>query len=134
MGVEVDMSSSLIEQMLADGPVLTDGAWGTQMITLGLPPGQLPDLWNLSHPQLVESVARSYVEAGSRVILTNTFQSNRFALRDNAGDVAEINRAGAEISRRAAAGKAKVFASIGPSNKMLITGEVSEKELVEVFS
>lgn len=134
IGEQADMSANLIEQLLADGPVLADGAWGTQMIALGLPPGQLPDLWNLSHPELVESVARSYVEAGSRVILTNTFQSNRFALRDAAGDLAEINRAGAEISRRAAGDNAKVFASIGPSNKMLITGEVEEKDLLEAFS
>ena len=80
------------------------------MLARGLTPGQLPDLWNLSHPDRVEAVATGYVDAGSDVILTNTFQANRFALRDPAHDVAAINRAGAEISRRVARDKAKVFA------------------------
>ncbi len=128
------MTSTLIDELVAGGPVLTDGAWGTQMIALGLPLGVLPDRWNLSHPDRVEAVARSYVDAGSRIILTNTFQANRFALREASGDVVAINRAGAEISRRAAGELVKVFGSIGPSNKMLITGEIDERELREAFS
>ena len=128
------MVAGLIEELLADRPVLLDGAWGTQMLALGLPSGQLPDLWNLSEPDRVESVGRRYVEAGSRVILTNTFQSNRFALRDRADDVAAINRAGAEISRRAAGDRAKVFGSIGPTNTMLVAGDVEEAELRAAFT
>ena len=128
------MTAALIDELLADRPVLIDGAWGTQMLALGLPSGQLPDLWNLSEPDLVEAVGRQYVAAGSRVILTNTFQSNRFALGGNAGDVAAINRAGAEISRRAAGGRAKVFGSIGPTNTMLVAGDIEVGELRDAFA
>ncbi len=128
------MTAALIEDLVAGRPVLTDGAWGTQFHALGLPPGQLPDFWNLTHPDRVEAVARSYVDAGSRVILTNTFQANRFALRDAAPDVAAVNRAGAELSRRAAGEQALVFASIGPTNTMLVAGDVDEGELREAFT
>ena len=62
------------------GPVVTDGAWGTQLQSRGLPVGACPDAWNLSHPEAVEAVARAYVEAGSRIILTNTFGANRVIL------------------------------------------------------
>jgi methionine synthase I (cobalamin-dependent) len=125
--------SSWFAELVADGPVVTDGAWGTQMQALGLPPGQLPDRWNLTEPERVESVAAAYVAAGSQIILTNTFQSNRFALGDDI-DVAEVNRAGARLSRRAAEGRARVFGSIGPTNTMLVAGDVDPAELRLAFA
>ena len=128
------MTSPLIADLVVAGPVLTDGGWGTQLQAQGLPAGHRPDLWNLTDPDRVEAVAQSYVDAGSRVILTNTFQANRFALSDHAGDVSAINRAGAEISQRAAGDRASVFGSIGPSNKMLVTGEVEVEELRQCFT
>lgn len=125
----------LVEQLAADRPVVTDGAWGTQLQARGLPPGACPDAWNLEHPERVEEVARAYVAAGSRVILTNTFGATKFALERHglAGEVVAINRAGVEISRRAAADKAYVFASIGPSGVMLIMGQVSPDQLHTAF-
>lgn len=126
----------LISELLSAGPVVTDGAWGTQMQARGLQPGDCPDHWNLSHPDHVEAVARAYVEAGSQVILTNTFGANRIMLarHELAEKTAEINRTGVEISRRAADGRARVFASMGPCGKMLFAGEVSEDEVAEAFS
>jgi methionine synthase I (cobalamin-dependent) len=126
---------NLIDQLLADGPVLTDGAWGTELQKRGLGLGDFPDAWNLTHPEQVEEVARAYVEAGSRVILTNTFGANRVRLAEHepAGKVTEINRRGVEISRRAAAGRAFVFASIGPSGKMLRAGEITAEQLGIAF-
>jgi methionine synthase I (cobalamin-dependent) len=122
----------LIQELLAAGsPVVTDGAWGTQLQARGLEPGACPDEWNLSRPSAVEEVARAYVEAGSRVILTNTFRSNRVTIGEKA---AALNRAGAAISKRAAAGRARVFASIGPSGKMLMAGETTEEELRQAFT
>ena len=126
----------LIERLLADGPVVTDGAWGTRLQERGLPSGACPDQWNLSHPNLVEEVPRAYVSAGSQIILTNTFRANRLALTgyDLADRAVEINRAGAEISLRAADGRARVFGSIGPSGKMLFAGQVTEEELRTAFT
>jgi len=125
-----------IEQLMAGGPVVCDGAWGTELQQRGLEVGACPDSWNLSHPAQVEEVARAYVEAGSQVVLTNTFGANRFTLSRHqlAEQAAEINRAGVEISRRAAAGGAKVFASIGPSGVMLMMGDVVEADLKAAFA
>jgi methionine synthase I (cobalamin-dependent) len=124
-----------LARLLADGPVVTDGAWGTLFLALGLRPGEIGDAWNLSHPELVESVPRAYVEAGSQVILTNTFLSNRLTLEAHglADRLRELNEAGVEISRRAAQGRAAVFGSIGPTGKLLVTGDVTEAELEEVY-
>ncbi len=128
--------TDLIPQLIAAGPVVTDGAWGSLFLSLGLDPGELGDAWNLSHPDRVEAVPRAYVEAGSRVILTNTFRSNRITLARYglAGKLEEINRTGVEISRRAAAGRALVFASLGSTGKLLLTGETTPEELSAVFS
>ena len=125
-----------IERLTAGGPVVTDGAWGTQLQQRGLPVGACPDAWNLDQPERVEEVARAYVEAGSQVVLTNTFGANRFVLARHELEekVTQINRAGVEISRKAADGRAKVFASIGPSGVMLMMGEVSQDELKAAFA
>jgi len=127
---------ALIQQLVAQKPVITDGAWGTELQRQGLDPGESPDNWNLKYPERVEAVGRAYVEAGSRIILTNTFQANRIVLQRHglAERLDEINRAGVEISRRAAEGRAYVFASLGPSGKLLVSAEVSEMELQEVFA
>ena len=114
---------------------MTDGAWGTELQARGLGIGELPDAWNLSHPERVAEVASAYVNAGSRVILTNTFGANRIRLGDHslAKRAVEINRAGVEISLRVAQGRARVFASIGPTGKMLMVGETTEEEMRAAF-
>jgi methionine synthase I (cobalamin-dependent) len=122
--------------LLTEPTVVTDGAWGSQIQNLGLAPGECPDNWNLVNPAAIEQVASSYVAAGSRIILTNTFGANRIMLeRHGLSDKAPaINKAGAMISRKAAHDKALVFGSIGPTGKMVFSGEVSESELNEAFA
>jgi methionine synthase I (cobalamin-dependent) len=122
---------SKLQEWLASGLLITDGAWGTELQARGLPPGDSPDLWNLTHPERVEEVARAYVEAGSQIILTNTFRANSISLK---GDLEAINRAGVAISKKAAAGRALVFASIGPTGKMLIDGEMSSTDAHAAFA
>ncbi|HNQ85840.1 MAG TPA: homocysteine S-methyltransferase family protein [Deltaproteobacteria bacterium] len=125
----------LIADLIKDGPVLTDGSWGTQIMKRGLRLGESPDAWNLTHPYRVEEVARAYVEAGSRVILTNTFGANRIVLGKFglAEKVSEINIRGVEISRKASGSSACVFASMGPSGKLLAARSVTEDELKAAF-
>jgi methionine synthase I (cobalamin-dependent) len=118
---------------------LLDGGWGTQFQKLGLKPGESCERWNLEHPEHVLTVAGAYVQAGSDIILTNTFQGNSYTLANHGlvGQINEINRRGVELSKQACAergGRTKVFASIGPSGKMLMMGDVAEDELVEAFS
>ena len=126
----------LIQHLVSHGLVITDGAWGTELQARGLALGDFPDAWNLTHPDRVDEVARAYVEAGSQVILTNTFGANRIRLGEQAvaDRLAEINARGVEISLKAAAGRARVFASIGPTGKLLMSGEVTEAELRAAFA
>lgn len=126
---------ALIQHLIASGPVVTDGAWGTELQARGLPLGAFPEAWNLSHSDHVLEVAKAYVEAGSQIILTNTFSANRLRLAEdgltNRG--VEINREGVNISRQAAAGRAKVFASIGSTGKLLMDGSVTPDEMKSAF-
>ena len=128
--------NSFLQNLLTDGPVLTDGAWGTQLQQRGLAFGACPDAWNLTNPDLVSQVAAGYVAAGSKVILSNTFGATRITLdRHGLSPLAsDINRAGATISRTAAGEGCSVFASMGPSGKMLAMGEVTEAQLLEAFT
>jgi methionine synthase I (cobalamin-dependent) len=125
-----------LEKILASTPAVTDGAWGTQLQARGLESGACPEAWNTAHPERVEEVAALYVEAGSDVILTNTFGGSRITLAGHglADRAAELNLAGAEISRRAAAGKARVFGSIGPCGKLILMGDVTPDEVAEAFT
>lgn len=115
-------------------PLCTDGAWGTEMAKRGASPGQMCDIWNITEPEKVFSVAKGYVDAGANIILTNTFNSNRIVLAKHAmaDRAAEFSKAGAEISKRAAVGKAYVFGSIGPCGKMVMMGEISQEEVEEM--
>ena len=125
-----------LERLLTSPPVITDGAWGTELQARGLPVGACPETWNLERPADVEAVARAYVDAGSQVVLTNTFGGSSVALRRHglADRAAEINRLGVELSRKGADGRARVFGSFGPSGVVLMMGEVSEEELQASFN
>ncbi|VGO12077.1 Bifunctional homocysteine S-methyltransferase/5,10-methylenetetrahydrofolate reductase [Pontiella desulfatans] len=125
-----------VEKLLNERPVLIDGAWGTELQKQGLKPGESPEALNLEKPEIVEAVAKAYVEAGSRIIITNTFGGTSFTLQRHglADQVAEVNRLGAEISKRAAGDQALVFASMGPTGKILMMGDVEEDELFAAFS
>jgi len=122
-------------ERLLPGPVVLDGALGTELQRAGLTPGECPDAWNLRHPERVEAVARSYVEAGSEIVLTNTFGANRVMLaRHGLEDQLEaINRDGVAAARRAAAGRALVFASLGPTGKLVGMGQINDTELRELY-
>ena len=73
--------------------LIADGAWGTELAQQGLPAGEVPEMCNLEHPDLVRAVAASYVEAGADIILTNTFGGSCFKLAKAGLDkrTAEIN-------------------------------------------
>lgn len=114
--------------------VLTDGAWGTEFQRLGAALGACTDEWNVSKPDLVRKVAESYVAAGSRVLLTNSFRANPISLAHHGlQDHCEaINRRAVRLSRQAAGNAVLVFASVGPIGKVL--QEVTPAQLKYAFS
>ena len=123
-------------QFIRGAPVLADGAWGTELQKRGLPAEACPDAWNLTQAARVREVAEGYVQAGSRVILTNTFRANPASLAQHGleAQVEAVNRAGVRISREAAQGAALVFASLGPTGKMLLSKEITTQQMKDAFS
>jgi homocysteine S-methyltransferase len=102
--------------LLSRRVVLFDGAMGTMLYEKGVFINQCFDALNLDRPGLVEEVHREYVAAGADVLETNTFGANRLKLGAHGVEarLAEINRAGVRVARRAAAGRALVAGAIGP--------------------
>lgn len=113
---------------------MSDGAWGTFLQQKGMKPGECPEEWNLSHPEEVFDIAKSYIEAGADMIETNSFGGTKFKVEKYGlgNKVFELNKAAAEISRKAAGDKF-VLGSVGPTGKILMMGDVNEEELYEAF-
>ena len=112
---------SLLERLAAGETIVGDGAWGTMLMARGLRPGLPPETLNLSSPGAIAEVAALYVEAGADFITTNTFGGSPLRLRPYGLEARfdAINRAAAEVVRRAVGGRAYVAASIGPCGHVL---------------
>ena len=94
-----------LAELLADRAVLlADGATGTNLFDMGLTSGDAPDMWNLEKPENVRNLHRGFVDAGSDIILTNTFGANarRLMLHKAEDQAFELNKAGAELAREIA--------------------------------
>jgi len=113
-----------LERLLETGqPILLDGAMGTMLMAAGLEQGDPPEEWNVTHPDRIRAVHRSYIQAGSRVILTNSFGGTRFRLEmhDLQDRAIELNKAAAQAARAeadAAPHIVVVAGSMGPTGQI----------------
>jgi 5-methyltetrahydrofolate--homocysteine methyltransferase len=108
--------------LLADRPVLlADGATGTNYQEMGLPPGMAPEEWLFEAPERVQELHRSFVEAGSDLVLTCSFGATDLRLADGplAGRAAEVNRRAAELAREAVGVDTLVAGSMGPTGQLI---------------
>jgi len=127
---------SIVEALRERTLLVSDGGWGTFLVAAGLDAGDCPELWNVEHPDIVKNIASTYAEAGADIVMTNSFGGTRIALESYglAGRAAELNEAAARLSREAVGGAAFVLASVGPSGKLLMTGDVSELQIYDAFA
>jgi methionine synthase I (cobalamin-dependent) len=132
---------NLFEKLLSEKQtLLADGATGTNLFAMGLQSGDAPELWNIDQPDKVAAHYRSFIDAGSDLVLTNTFGGTRYRLKlHNAQDrVAELNIAATEILKAVIAESGReviVAGSIGPTGEILAPlGEMQPDEAVAAFA
>jgi len=124
------------ERLSAGNVLLVDGAMGTMLFQRGLPPGQPPESVTLSQPEVLEEIARRYLDAGADILTTNTFGGSplRLALHGLDARTEELNRAAVLATRRASAGRAYVAGSCGPCGHLLQPyGDASPDDVLDGF-
>ncbi len=124
------------ERLYGPRPLLADGAMGTLLFERGLPPGRPPEAMNLDRPEVLEDVARAYLDAGADIVSTNTFGGSplKLALHGLEDRMAEINAAAVAAARRAAGRNAYVAGSCGPTGRLLRPfGDVDAEEVARGF-
>lgn len=110
------MTKQELEALVAQGPVLLDGAMGSCLLELGMPKGTLSELWADQHPEAVLELQAAYAAAGSRILYAPTFQAQPATLEQAGwtGDVAALNARLVRLTRRAAGKEALVAGDLAP--------------------
>lgn len=115
--------------------IILDGGMGTMLQAAGLGLGERPEIFGLEHPETVEKIQKSYVEAGSEVLYANTFGANAHKLSGTGHTVKEVIMANVAIARRAAAGRARVALDVGPIGELLEPlGTLAFEEAYGIFA
>jgi 5-methyltetrahydrofolate--homocysteine methyltransferase len=110
-----------------------DGAMGTMLQEQGLTAGELPEIWNMTHPRVVQDVHRAYVQAGAQIIKTNTFGANALKFRGTGYAVATVVAAAVKNARQA--GATWVALDLGPTGKLLQPfGDLPFTEAVDLYA
>ena len=111
---------TILERLARGDLIISDGATGSYLQAHGLGDGD-PEEWNVSHPEVVQGMAKAYFDAGSQMVLTNTFggtslRQSHYGFEDRA---AEFNRLAAEHARSQAPDGCFVVGSVGPTGEVL---------------
>lgn len=113
-----------------------DGAMGTMLQASGLKPGELPELWNFSHAEVIKAVHSAYLDAGANIIKTNTFGANRLKFAGSDIKTADVIAAAVKIAKEACSGRDKAFVALdlGPTGKLLAPyGDLPFEEAVDIY-
>lgn len=133
------MTNPLTELLETREWLMLDGATGTNLFAMGLMSGDAPELWNVDAPDKIRALHNGFIEAGSDVILTNSFGGSRYRLKlhDAQDRVHELNKAAAEIARECVekSGREVIVAgSVGPTGEILQpVGSLSQEDAVDAF-
>lgn len=131
-------ASSFLERIKSGRLLLSDGATGTNLQARGLPPGSPAESWVFERPEEVLRLHRDFIEAGSDIILTNTFGASPLRLDASGlnGKVEEVNQRAVELARQAVSGGSVLVAgSIGPSGSLLKPyGPLEEEQVFDSFT
>ena len=131
--------SKLLHEVARERTLVCDGAMGTQLMLAGLEQGGCGEAWNLTHPERVLAIQKRYADAGADCIITNTFGGSRIMLRRHGheAELAQINLAGAHITREASGGRPGfVLGDVGPLGALLepygdLSAEAASAALLE---
>ena len=127
------MTNEAFSALLGGRVLFFDGGMGTQLQAAGLKPGEMPEMWNLTQPDVVQGVHARYLAAGADVVTTNTFGANRARLGDDLGCVVEsaVQQARSAVKE---AGHGLVALDIGPTGRLLEPmGDLGFEEAVKLF-
>lgn len=127
-----------IRDFIKNNIVYLDGGMGTLLQKSGLQPGELPERWNISHPEVIKELHKSYYDSGSNIVNTNTFGAN--SLKFDADELSEIIYhavKNADEARKASSGKQEKFIAldVGPTGKLLKPlGDLDFEDAVKAFA
>ena len=127
-----------IRDFIKNNIVYLDGGMGTLLQKSGLQPGELPERWNISHPEVIKEIHKSYYDSGSNIVNTNTFGAN--SLKFDTDELSEIIYhavKNADEARKASSGKQEKFIAldVGPTGKLLKPlGDLDFEDAVKAFA
>lgn len=130
------MTKEAFRELVKNGPVILDGATGTNLQEAGMPVGVCPEQWILEHEDVMLRLQQDYVNAGTNILYAPTFTANRIKLEEYglAEHLEEMNERLVLISKKAADGKALVAGDLTMTGKQLFPmGDMQFEELVEVY-
>ena len=130
------MTREELNALIADGPVILDGATGTNLMEKGMPMGVCPEAWILDNKEIMIDLQKRYVEAGTQILYAPTFTANRIKLEeyDLSDRLEQMNRDLVKISKEAAGGRAYVAGDMTMTGKQLFPlGDLMFEELVDVY-
>lgn len=128
------MTRKEFRELLLSGPIILDGATGSNLRAAGMPVGISTEAWVLEHEEILMNLQRAYVEAGSQVVYAPTFGANAVTMAMyGREDVEELNRALVALSKRAVEGRAFVAGDMTTTGKRVDGDEISYDALMEVY-